>query len=466
MDESLNGDLSPRYTLSSSFIVRCDPNYRDKYLLFNISNGDKFRLSNIAFAILKLLDYNVLNFNEIKKYLINLNDELEVGALEQVFTEMARANFLTKSENLLTTSEVESNITKFDNLNIPVTSSPYEIELHPTKGCNLKCKHCAYDSGTKLPNELELGSWYELLDELERLRVLRLIISGGEPLVYTRAKELFNFLRSKRIRVDLLTNGTLIDQELAQILSSSNICTTISLDGAKEPTHNQLRGSNCFYKVLNGLNLLAKTRGNFGISTVVNKQNIGEMEDIVKIGIELGARSVGFILIDPIGRAKYAKDYLLTNKDIVIVSSQVKVLQERYNEKLQVEYLDPSIPNYKDLDISKEYDLIYCTAGTTRMAIRSDGAVFPCVYAFHDDKFLIGNIISETAKEIWAKPKWMTFRGMIRLKDLHICRRCELSRACTLKICRLRAYYQTQDLFAPPSNCPQINIRESVVVRQ
>ncbi len=445
--------ISPRerYTLSNRWIVRSDPNFHTHYSAFKIDSGDKYKISGTLFIILKLLQNNSLTIEQVCNYLREKGIELQAVEIINLLKKDLTSNILTKSEKVLS-PHVKHHQT-FIKSDVPVTSTPYEAEVHFTNACNLKCRHCVYDAGQKISNQLEADSWFKIFDQFESLETFRVIISGGEPLVYPKAKTIIQYLTSKRIRIELLTNGTLIDESLAVILSSPNFSTTVSLDGADSETHNMLRGQECFDKVIKGLKFLSQAGACFHISTTVHNKNIHQLKDLVETAIELGAKSINFILLDPLGRAKHQDDLLLGPSEIINISHTAKQLTSEYGDSIYVGYLDPSVPEYKDLDTTEGNSKIFCTAGTTRMAIRSDGIVFPCVYAFHDDKFAMGSARLQNIEDIWISESWKLFRGSIELQNLNECKSCSLSSTCTLKICRLRAYYNDGNFFGKPPGC-------------
>ena len=441
-----------RYTLSDRWIVRNDPNFHTHYLAFNIDSGDKYKISGTIFIILKLLENNCLTIEQVCNYLREKGLKLQAAEIIKLLKkDLGTSDVLKKSENVL--SPLVKRHQTFIKSDVPVTSTPYEAEVHFTNACNLKCRHCVYDAGRKIPNQLEAESWFKIFDQFESLETCRVIISGGEPLVYPGAKDIIRYLTSKRIRIELLTNGTLIDESLAVILSSPNFSTTVSLDGADDKTHDMLRGQGCFDRVVKGLKFLSQSGACFHIAATVHRRNLHQLKDLVEIAIRLGAKSINFILLDPLGRAKHQNDLLLGPSEISNISNAAKRLASAYGDSIYVGYLDPSIPEYKDLDITKGNSKIFCTAGTTRIAIRSDGIVFPCVYAFHDNKFAMGSARLQNIEDIWISESWKLFRGSIELQNLNECKNCSLSEACTLKICRLRAYFNEGDFFGKPPGC-------------
>ncbi len=70
----------------------------------------------------------------------------------------------------------------------PVESSPQPslryLELQITSACNLRCRHCFL--GDPDNRELSPAAVYGVLKEFEQMQGLRVLITGGEPLLHTR----------------------------------------------------------------------------------------------------------------------------------------------------------------------------------------------------------------------------------------------------------------------------------------
>src|SRR5450756_1416338 len=120
--------------------------------------------------------------------------------------------------------------------------------VHLTDRCNLGCRHC-YRAGAK-KGDLSAFSHRRMLEEFEDGGGLRLLLSGGEPLLYPYFWQLNDLLPAFDIRVVLLTNGTLLDRRSAALLNVHEV--QASLDGLEE-SHDRLRGPGAFRRALAGL---------------------------------------------------------------------------------------------------------------------------------------------------------------------------------------------------------------------
>jgi uncharacterized protein len=115
-----------------------------------------------------------------------------------------------------------------------------------TGNCNLQCRYCFQD---KKPDPgQERKATKEVIDALARYcrenQITNVELFGGEPLLY---RDLFRYTvsRLKRISPDIqigmITNGTLIDKEILDLIKEQNISVILSFDGDKE-THDSMRG--------------------------------------------------------------------------------------------------------------------------------------------------------------------------------------------------------------------------------
>jgi len=262
-----------KFTLSPFCIVRSDPCFTIKRLAFNVKTQTRVQLNETGYIILRILENNSLTVDNLKYLLSKETDPSYSVAIADFIANMLRDGFIINSDKVIgAISNYQPK--EFRDINIPITSTPYEVEIHLTLACNMRCIHCAYDAGEPLTNELKLEDWQKVIAELEKLRVLRLIISGGEPFVFRNIRKLLNCMVSKRIRIDILTNGSLIDKDIARRLNSPNLSITVSLDGATKQTHENFRRVECFDKIINGIQVLAENNVVFHLSAVLHKKTL------------------------------------------------------------------------------------------------------------------------------------------------------------------------------------------------
>ncbi|MBW2173683.1 MAG: radical SAM protein [Deltaproteobacteria bacterium] len=159
----------------------------------------------------------------------------------------------------------------------PIPSLRY-LELQLTSRCNLKCKHCYLGEPTSL--DLPLSAVLSVLEEFEDMQGLRVLFSGGEPLLYPHLGALNETLPIHRIRKVLLTNGTLVTTK-----NHHDWChfdeIQFSLDGL-QAGHERMRGTGTFEQTMRGIEA-ARERGiPISIATMIHRHNIREFEALAE----------------------------------------------------------------------------------------------------------------------------------------------------------------------------------------
>ncbi|MEN2985176.1 MAG: radical SAM protein [Thermodesulfovibrionaceae bacterium] len=166
----------------------------------------------------------------------------------------------------------------------PIPSLRY-LELQITKRCNLKCKHCFV--GQSKPIDLPFEKIKRVLTDFEELQGLRVLITGGEPLLHPEFDKINDFIKDIALRKILFTNGTLIDERLLSKLNVHEL--QISLDGM-EQGHEALRGSGTFEKTLSAIKKAKDFNFDVSVATVIHKENLNEFEELEALIKDLNVR--------------------------------------------------------------------------------------------------------------------------------------------------------------------------------
>ncbi|MBI3398317.1 MAG: radical SAM protein [Deltaproteobacteria bacterium] len=115
-----------------------------------------------------------------------------------------------------------------------------------TANCNLKCKYCFQGTNYHIqPNAMANRKVIDAFVEYcRKSKIHHVEIFGGEPLLY---KDLFEYTvinlneKTPKTSIGIVTNGTLIDKKIMNILETKPISILLSIDGCKE-RHNMFRG--------------------------------------------------------------------------------------------------------------------------------------------------------------------------------------------------------------------------------
>lgn len=200
-----------------------------------------------------------------------------------------------------------------------------------TRSCNLACRHCYASAlftgtapekpGEKLgtapeKGELSHGEALRLIDSLSEYSVPVVLFSGGEPFMRKDVLELVAYAKKKGIRVTFSTNGTLIDDGVADRIAEIGVgYIGVSIDGGEE-VHDSFRGFKGAYKASIGAIRRLIARGvKTGLRVTLTKSNIDAIPGIFELMIDERIPRVCFYHLVPSGRGALIADEGLSREE-------------------------------------------------------------------------------------------------------------------------------------------------------
>jgi len=196
--------------------------------------------------------------------------------------------------NLLGEFETNINFYFSEVLNYPF-AKPYWIYLSLSHECTYRCKMCGVVKilkGYELPTEA-VEKTLNTIDSWKQDCVV--LFTGGEVFLRKDIFHLFDYSVAKGLKVEVVSNGALIDKELAfKIISSGLQNIAISLDGEKEDTHDRIREKGAFKKAIGAITNLVQAKKEIlkgpqiSVWTTIMKENISELFDIIALVNSLG----------------------------------------------------------------------------------------------------------------------------------------------------------------------------------
>ncbi len=173
-------------------------------------------------------------------------------------------------------------------------SSLKECWFHITNACNLSCRHCLFSASPDQTQALSREDLDKALTEARRLGCTLFYFTGGEPFVYPQFVDIIdNLLQDPAVHVVVLTNGLLLGKNIDQLkkLPKERLHLQISLDGLEE-SHNALRGSGTFARLLTNLDALKKADIPATLSVAVNRENIADLPGIIDFAATRSIRNM------------------------------------------------------------------------------------------------------------------------------------------------------------------------------
>ncbi|NOQ24897.1 MAG: radical SAM protein [Bacteroidales bacterium] len=328
----------------------------------------------------------------------------------------------------------------------------FYFQYHFLENCNLRCTHCyQHDWAKEMPDNNYLQS---VVGEMEKALVKwnfegRISLTGGEPFLYP--EKLFYLIDSLENSepfkwIGILTNGTLITEESAVKLSQYKKIKEIqiSLDGADETTHDNIRGLGSFRKAIEAIELLKRNNIFTSIMFTLHNQNKHDAVEILKLANSLNVDAITVERVTPEQN---------DTSDLMIAPSELKnIFKEILDYKKSI-----SGKNKLKIRLSRplwalisEEDGGFCPAGYSCLTILHNGTVLPCRRL----EVPIGNILEDGLFKIWyTNPVLWKLRNKSHLQGK--CNDCNLIEKCGG--CRSVAYAMTGDIMSEDPQCWKMN---------
>lgn len=182
------------------------------------------------------------------------------------------------------------------------TARPSRFFFSVTERCNLRCEHCITHAPERTRNGTARTMTKTVLDALAKdlgYGDYFAFVHGGESLTAPILFDVLDAIGAARGPTPwvahLLTNGVLLDLKMAERLVRAGVSSiSFSLDGATAPVNDGIRVGGRFLDVRENLKRLMAWRVaegidlRVGISCVVMRQNIHELDALVELGADLG----------------------------------------------------------------------------------------------------------------------------------------------------------------------------------
>lgn len=300
---------------------------------------------------------------------------------------------------------------KFFGSKIDLSHFVFEV----TQSCNHDCVFC-YNvwktPGIDYPEgELSTEEIKDIICKLKEETKLELIsISGGEPLTRDDIPELIDFMSNMGIESNLITNGSLLDEETAMKCVKSGVSLfEIPFLAVDKEKHKKLVGKGTFDQAMKGASNVKKVGGKLVASLVVTSENIGDVKEIGELAIAMGADGIMFNRFNPGGRGLENLELLPSADKVEEALWDLDELSGEYG--IPVSCSIPIQPCIIDLEKYKNIEYGFCPSGgkDSYYTVDSSGNMRICN---HIPK-IIGNIQEESMEDIMEKDFVKKFRKAI-----------------------------------------------------
>jgi len=319
--------------------------------------------------------------------------------------------------------------------------------IDTTNKCNLRCVMCHFAlPETRLEKVIQWSD--EHIEMLERdilPHVRRAILSAGtEPLMWKGFPRLLEAVRRSGVpESEMITNGTLLTDELAELIVAAGITRVqISVDGATKEIFESIRVGANFEEVLASIDRLNDAKRRLGsevphlqLNATLSARNIDELDDILRLAKRHGVRYIDMRHAVVLPGLDMEKDSLVHEKERSNAAMQragelahelgleVVCIPEAFSLSVPEPVPEPdsyTIPaaepepsgDYPHLDQLPAKPA--CDYPWRQFHVRPDRSVVPCCFWYTDEP--LGNLDDDSFEDIWhgegyRRLRWQMLTG-------------------------------------------------------
>lgn len=285
------------------------------------------------------------------------------------------------------------------------------LTINLSHDCNLRCRYCYADSGSyRGPRRLlSIEKGRQIIDYFSAVydNISNIQFFGGEPLLNFHIIgplcdyifEVFGKKCSSLPVLSVVTNGTILNKTIVNMIRKYQICVTVSLDGLAS-INDCLRvyknGSGSFNRIVSNIQILSRETGQpmriEGTFTSEHlHQNFSLVEFMDYLVKELKIHSLHMPWV--IGNCYNGCGIVPNNKNIekiISIYSEAfsKSLHSLISPDINQTILTTYIERYLERFFAKFSSTPYiCPAGIDTLSVSADGSVYPCFLFISNKKF-------------------------------------------------------------------------------
>jgi MoaA/NifB/PqqE/SkfB family radical SAM enzyme len=202
-----------------------------------------------------------------------------------------------------------------------------EIGIELNDICNYRCKHCLRDLSQDARN-LPLALIRRVMEEARAYSVRHLAFTGGEPTLHPQLSSILDASDEFGYTYHVCTNGSTLPRVWGRIFEGRRNLTgiSLSLDGAREETHDFIREPGSYRQVMQAVSLCLARGVPITLQMIVNRANRGDLAELALLASQLGVRKLYYGFLQPVPEMD-ERHLILTPAEMLEVKDEVLRLQ-------------------------------------------------------------------------------------------------------------------------------------------
>jgi len=152
-----------------------------------------------------------------------------------------------------------------------------------TYTCNLACRHCSY---WQKAAPIDSALLMQVAEKIAASRTPIVVLSGGEPLIVPRLREIITCLKQAGKVVSVNTNGLLLGEYADFLISTGVDVVSVSMDGPNAEVHDAIRcRKGLFAACVKNMELIRRTRKDkprIAVRGVIMRSNLSSTPEYIR----------------------------------------------------------------------------------------------------------------------------------------------------------------------------------------
>lgn len=292
------------------------------------------------------------------------------------------------------------------------------VHIDISSRCNENCIHCYIPASEK--RGLMTEEVFDcVLRQCKEMNVLNLTLSGGEPMLNPSLDKFLTKCRANNFSVNLLSNLTLLTDELFAIIADNPlVCVQTSLYAMDENVHDAItrqRGS--FRKTISAIRQLHKRNVPLQINCPIMKQNLIHYKEVLDFANSLNIEA------DSDYSLYGCYDFSMTNLSCRLSIGEIEnVVKDDFSIPTKIEQV---MENVHSKRVGADEPI--CSVCKSSLCISNMGDVYPCEGW---QSLKIGNVKVNSLKELWEESPIVVQLRHLTYKDFPKCYACADKKYC------------------------------------
>lgn len=264
---------------------------------------------------------------------------------------------------------------------IDIIMNEIEVHVEITNNCILQCKHCS-SVANSINCNINLKKLTEFIKNISYNNKIRLILTGGEPLIRTDLEHILSNIRNlnRDIDIGLFTTGLTKKEEEIQSIEVDRIkklkelglkFVYLSVYSDNSSIHDNVTQKELsFERTINSIKRFISEGIETNVNVVIMKKNINNIQNIIKFLRDIDVNEIRLLRLIKHGVAKENWDDIGISRDEQVEA--IKSISTIADSKITLGgFLEVKPCQY----LTRERT---CLAGKNKLYIDNKGDIYPC----------------------------------------------------------------------------------------